>query len=55
MCNDKPNQTVEEATTYTYCVRCGKRLHSEEAKMRGMGKKCWEKSQTEKNKLRKLF
>lgn len=28
---------------YKYCLRCGRRLKSEEARMRGMGKICAEK------------
>ena len=28
---------------YTKCVRCGRRLKSDEAKERGYGKICWQK------------
>lgn len=56
MRNDKLNQTIEETKQeYVYCLRCGKRLHSEENKKRGMGKVCWEKTQAEHNKMQRLF
>ena len=57
MGNDKPIKAVgnTENTEYIYCLRCGKRLRNVDAKIRGMGKVCWEKSQTEKSKLQKLF
>ena len=32
------------------CRRCGRRLKTEEAKQRGMGKTCWEKSHTSSSK-----
>ena len=40
---------------YKYCLRCGKRLKSLENRKRGMGKTCWEKSQTDKPKMHLLF
>jgi hypothetical protein len=36
---------MEEKKIYPVCKRCGRRLRSDEAKERGMGKVCWEKSQ----------
>lgn len=36
---------MEENKVSQYCKRCGRRLVSDEAKERGMGKVCWEKSQ----------
>lgn len=36
---------MEENKVNQYCKRCGRRLVSDEAKERGMGKVCWEKSQ----------
>ena len=40
---------------YEYCLRCGKKLRNVDAKQKGMGKICWEKTQTEKKKMKKLF
>ena len=40
---------------YRYCLRCGRKLISDEAKERGMGKICWEKAQVEKGKRHILF
>ena len=40
-------------TQHVYCLRCGRRLKSEEAKQRGYGKVCMQKMQKE-NKF-KLF
>lgn len=43
---------MEENKVSQYCKRCGRRLISDEAKERGMGQVCWEKSQhTSQNKL----
>ena len=36
---------MEEKKISPVCKRCGRRLRSDEAKERGMGKVCWEKSQ----------
>ena len=36
---------MEENKAHQFCKRCGRKLRSEEAKERGMGKVCWEKSQ----------
>ena len=36
---------VEEIKIYPVCKRCGRKLKSEEARERGMGKVCWGKSQ----------
>ena len=41
---------------YNYCIRCGRRLKSQENRLRGMGKTCYEKSLRERgNALRRLF
>ena len=40
---------------YKYCLRCGKRLISLEARKRGMGEVCWEKWKTEVAKKHLLF
>lgn len=43
---------MEEKKISPVCKRCGRRLRSDEAKERGMGKVCWEKSQhTSKSRL----
>lgn len=36
---------MEEKKLILVCRRCGRRLKTDEAKERGMGKICWEKSQ----------
>lgn len=36
---------MEEKKISPVCKRCGRRLRTDEAKERGMGKVCWEKSQ----------
>ncbi len=38
---------------YKYCLRCGRRLKTDEARQRGFGKVCYEKAHSEKlnNKL----
>jgi hypothetical protein len=36
---------MEEKKVIRYCRKCGRRLKSDEAIERGMGKVCWEKSQ----------
>lgn len=36
---------MAEQKEYEYCLRCGRKLKSKENRMRGMGKRCWEKSQ----------
>ena len=38
---------------YVYCLRCGRKLKNPENKIRGMGRVCWEKSRTDKQ--RRLF
>lgn len=41
---------------YNYCIRCGRRLYSEENRKRGMGKTCYEKTLTQrKNGLYKIL
>lgn len=42
--------TVRAQTEIVLCRRCGRRLKTEEAKQRGMGKTCWEKSRTSSSK-----
>ena len=42
-----------EEKEYKYCLRCGRKLRNPEAKMRGMGKICAEKSKHETR--RRLF
>lgn len=39
-----------EPKVYPVCKRCGRRLKTEEAILRGMGKICWMKSQTSEEK-----
>ena len=36
-----------EEHTYTRCLRCGRKLKTEESKMRGYGKTCERKMQSE--------
>lgn len=45
---------MEEKKVHHFCLRCGRRLRSDEARERGMGKVCWEKSQPT-NPLRVLW
>lgn len=33
-------------TEHKFCLRCGRQLKSEEARKRGMGLVCWNKSRT---------
>lgn len=40
----------EDKKEVLYCKRCGRKLKSPEAKQRGMGKVCWEKSQHDPTK-----
>lgn len=35
---------MERIRLYKYCLRCGRRLRSEDARVRGMGKTCYEKA-----------
>lgn len=39
---------------YAYCLRCGRRLKNEEARIIGYGKICLEKAKQEKN-IPRLF
>ena len=39
---------------YTHCIRCGRKLKTDESKERGFGKVCWEKWNKE-TKNKKLF
>lgn len=34
-----------EDKQYKYCLRCGRKLKTEENRARGMGKVCWQKYQ----------
>ena len=34
----------ESGKLYKYCLRCGRRLKTPEARLRGYGKRCYEKS-----------
>ena len=45
---------MDNKIEFQYCIRCGRKLKSQEAKERGMGKVCFEKYQKSKN-ARKLF
>lgn len=45
---------MEEIKIYPVCKRCGRKLKSEEARERGMGRICWEKSQQTTN-IARLF
>lgn len=47
------NEKSSKVTSYRYCLRCGRKLKKPENIERGMGKICWEKSQTEQS--RRLF
>ena len=40
--------------TYENCIRCGRKLKTDESKERGFGKVCWEKWNKE-TKNKKLF
>ena len=42
--------TVRAQTEIVLCRRCGRRLKTKEAKQRGMGNTCWEKSRTSSSK-----
>ena len=48
-------KTEQKETLHKYCLRCGRRLISLENRKRGMGKVCWEKSQTEVPRKHLLF
>lgn len=49
-------ESKEPQKMYQYCLRCGRKLVSVVNRERGMGKVCWQKTQTErKNERRKLF
>lgn len=43
------NEAIKSGKT-TLCKRCGRKLKTEEAIERGMGKTCWEKSRTSLDK-----
>lgn len=45
---------MNEKIEFQTCVRCGRKLKTQEAKERGMGKVCFEKYQKSKN-AQKLF
>lgn len=54
-CVTMEDEKTKEEKLHKYCLRCGKRLKSLENRKRGMGKTCWEKSQTDKPKMHLLF
>lgn len=37
---------------YEYCLRCGRKLKNDEARIRGMGVTCWRKHQVEHSQPR---
>jgi len=37
-------EVVYKAKEHEYCLRCGRKLKSEENRVRGMGLICWQKS-----------
>ena len=39
---------------HEYCLRCGRKLKSEESKLLGFGKTCWEKYNADDN-FKELF
>ncbi len=41
--------------SYERCLRCGRRLKTDDAKERGFGKKCWEKFNSEEPQYKDLF
>lgn len=47
------SQKSTESKEYKYCLRCGRKLKTPEARLRGMGKVCAEKSKHENR--RRLF
>lgn len=55
MCTEKKcSETLNtERKEYKYCLRCGRKLKTPEARTRGMGKICAEKSKHETR--RRLF
>lgn len=42
-----------EYIIHSHCLRCGRKLKTDEAKVRGFGKICWQKHLS--NKQEKLF
>lgn len=49
-----PSPIATEIKYHRYCLRCGRKLKTEKAKLRGYGDVCYEKSRTERIQ-RKLF
>ena len=47
--------TSIEQKQYTHCLRCGRKLRTEQAKCLGYGPVCWRKTQEKSKKYRKLF
>lgn len=45
---------MTEQKLYTHCLRCGRRLKTDDARLRGMGNTCWEKAQ-KSPKIKLLF
>lgn len=50
----KETTKVDKKDEIGICLRCGRKLKTPEARERGMGKICWEKSHVEKER-RRLF
>lgn len=46
---------MEITKEYRNCLRCGRKLKSEESKKLGFGKICWEKHNSESSKFKELF
>lgn len=44
-----------EKKEYEFCLRCGRKLKSQETRMIGFGKICEKKMKTNKEKMMKLF
>lgn len=53
MCTMDIEKTKKLDKEYQYCLRCGRKLRTVEAKMRGRGKVCAEKAKQESQ--RRLF
>ena len=51
----KTKSVLEKTDTVTRCIRCGRKLKTEEAKQRGYGSYCWYLQQKEKKHKAPLF
>ncbi len=47
MCSLMCDNTIPDHRDYVYCLRCGRRLISQEAKQKGYGKTCEKKMKAE--------